>query len=51
MVKHHDQNKTWRGNDLFYLTAHSLSSKEVRAGTQDRYLKAGTQAEVVEKCC
>jgi hypothetical protein len=37
-------------NDHRQPTAHNLSLREVRAGTQGRTLQAGTDTEAVEKC-
>jgi hypothetical protein len=52
VIKHHYLKKqTWGRKDLFHLTVCSSSSREVRAGTQGRHLKAGTEAEAMEKHC
>lgn len=54
--KHHDQTnkqKTWWIKGLFdlHIPGNCLSLKNVRLGTQDRNLNAGTEAETVEECC
>ena len=40
----------WR-KDLFYVTVYSPSLREVRAGTQERKLEVGTEAQTVKECC
>ena len=41
---------TWGGKGIFHPTA-SSPLREVRAGTQDRNLEAGTEAETMEEHC
>jgi hypothetical protein len=52
-MKHHEQ-KLLREEKVYfalYLSAHSPSLTEVRAGTQHRNIEAGTEAETMEERC
>ena len=40
---------TWGGGGLFHLV--SLGSQSITGGSEERNLKADTEAEAVEKCC
>jgi hypothetical protein len=47
-MKYHDQKATWGEEGFFHvILPHCCSSKEVRTGTQGRYLEAGANAEAI----
>ena len=53
MIKHHDQKQLEEERNYFPLQPSGPASllREVSAGTQDRILEAGTEAEVIEEFC
>ena len=51
-MKHHDQKRLGGGKDLFGLKIMSHGPlREAKAGTQNKNLEAGADAEVMEGCC